>query len=84
MNNDLMAINGLLSRRDAFPPFSSGNKGQFCFISQKKKNLIRISPPYRFCMSQRSIATSKLLPTTTDNCYQVPTVVSNLQNLPLY
>ena len=39
-----------LSRRDAFCPCSrdsSGDKGQFCFI-REKKNLIGIGPPYRF------------------------------------
>ena len=43
-----------LSRRDAFGSCSRdslGDKGQFCFVSQKQKkkqNLIGIGPPYRF------------------------------------
>ena len=40
-----------LSRRDAFRPCSrdsSGDKDQFCFISQNKKKLIGIGSLYRF------------------------------------
>ena len=53
MNNDLMTLcqSMDLSRRDAFRPCSrdsSGDKGQFCFISQNKKKLIGIGPLYRF------------------------------------
>ena len=55
---------------------SSGDKGQFRFISQK--NAIGISPPYRFCMSTSAILLlQNFSPTaTTDLYYQALTVYS--------
>ena len=65
-----------LGRRDAFRSCSidsSGDKDQFCFISQKK-NLIGIGPPYRFlaiCLPVRYAYSKTFRQQLTDHDYPV-------------
>ena len=77
MNNDLMTINGFEPSRRVSSLLkglikSSGNKGQFCFISPKKCNWNWPPLPFLY-VSQCNIATSKLFA----HNYQTPLPIAH-------